>query len=140
MTAAKSRLHMLDTNIASHIIKGNDPAILARLAALPISRVLVSSVTEAELLYGLAKRKRPEGLALRIREFLARVDILPWGRTEALAYADLRVSCESAGVSLGDLDMMIAAHAVSANTILVTRDRAFSRLPDGLLDLENWAA
>src|SRR5260363_195905 len=71
-------LHMLDTNIASVIIKGNVPFILARLTALSMNSVVVSSVTEAELLYGLAKCGRPAGLAARIREFLARVDVLPW--------------------------------------------------------------
>lgn len=137
MTAA---LHLLDTNIASHIIKGNDPAVLARLAALPLSLVAVSSVTEAELQYGLAKRKRPQGLTLRVNEFLARVDVLPWDRTAAAAYGELRTACESSGISLGDLDMMIAAHAVSVNAILITRDQAFSRIPDGLLRVERWAA
>src|SRR5260364_147738 len=62
-------LHMLDTNIASVIIKGNVPFILARLTALSMNSVVVSSVTEAELLYGLAKCGRPAGLAARIASF-----------------------------------------------------------------------
>lgn len=137
MTAA---LHLPDTNIASHIIKGNDPAVLARLAALPLSRVAVSSVTEAELQYGLVKRNRPRGLSLRVNELLARVDVLPWDRAAAAAYGELRTACESGGISPGDLDMLIAAHALSVNAILVTRDQAFSRIPRTLLRVETWAA
>ena len=133
-------LHLLDTSIASHIIKGNDSAVLARLAALPFSLVAVSSVTEAELLYGLAKRNHPQGLTLRVNEFLARVDVLPWDRTVAAAYGELRNACESNGIGLGDLDMLIAAHAVSANAVLVTRDQAFIRIPEALLRVETWAA
>src|SRR5260364_50306 len=92
-------LHMLDTNIASVIIKGNVPFILARLTALSMNSVVVLSVTEAELLYGLAKCGRPAGLAARIREFLARVDVLPWDRKAAAAYGDLRTSLETVGIS-----------------------------------------
>src|SRR5260363_440296 len=100
-------LHMLDTNIASVIIKGNVPFILARLTALSMNSVVVSSVTEAELLYGLAKCGRAAGLAARIREFLARVDGLPWDRKAAGAYGDLRTSFETVGISLEGLDMII---------------------------------
>src|SRR5260364_15373 len=121
-------LHMLDTNIASVIIKGNVPFILARLTALSMNSVVVSSVTEAELLYGLAAR---------IREFLARVDVLPWDRKAAAAYGDLRTSLETVGISLEGLDMMIAAHAVSVGATLVTKDQAFSRVPSGL-NIEDW--
>src|SRR5260364_45372 len=130
-------LHMLDTNIASVIIKGNVPFILARLTALSMNRVVVSSVPEAELLYGLAKCGRPAGLAARIREFLARVDVLPWYRKAAAAYGDLRISFETVGISLEGLDMMIAAHAVSVGATLVTKDQAFSRVPSGL-NIEDW--
>src|SRR5260364_95698 len=71
-------LHMLDTNIASVIINGNVPFILARLTALSMNSVVVSSVTEAELLYGLAKCGRPAGLAARFAVFLARVGWCLW--------------------------------------------------------------
>ena len=55
-----------------------------------------------------------------------------------MAYADLRSSCAAAGVTLGALDMMIAAHAVAAEAVLVTHDKAFGLIPDGVLALEDW--
>lgn len=104
-------LYMLDTNIASHIIKGDIPLVRERLVAVPMQRVVVSSVTHAELLYGLAKRAYPKGLTARVHEFLIRVKILAWDKDVATFYGDLRARCETAGVTLSPLDLMIAAHA-----------------------------
>lgn len=130
-------IYLLDTNIASHVIKGDLPMVRARLAAVPMHDVAVSVVTQAELLYGVAKRGYPEGLATRVREFLVRVTVLPWTPDVAVVYGDLRASCEAAGIVLAPMDMMIAAHAKAMDAILVTRDRVFGLVPDGLR-LEDW--
>lgn len=130
-------LYLLDTNIASHIIKGDLPAVITRLTQVPMHSVSVSVVTQAELLYGVAKRGYPTGLSTRVREFLVRVEVLPWTPDVAQVYGDLRAACEAAGVPLAPMDMMIAAHAKAVNATLVTRDRAFSRVPQGL-QLEDW--
>jgi tRNA(fMet)-specific endonuclease VapC len=129
--------YLLDTNIASHVIRGDRPEISKRLASLPMEEITISAVTEGELLYGLAKRNYPAALSERVRQFLLRVDVLAWDRDVTRTYADLRVSCEAKGVSLAPLDMMIAAHAVAAGAVLVTRDKAFSRVLDPR-KAENW--
>lgn len=129
---------MLDTNVASHVIRGDRREIIERLVALPISDVVISSITEGELLYGLAKRGYPTALSERVREFLLRVDILPWDHEVTKTYADLRAAWEAKGVTLSPLDMMIAAHAAATNATLVTRDKAFSRVPSPLR-IEDWA-
>ena len=118
-------VYMLDTNIASHVIKGDIPAVRARLAAVPMQSVVVSSVTQAELMYGSAKRGYPQSRTIRVRAFLSHVEVLPWTQDVANVYADLRTSCEAAGVTLAPMDMMIAAHAKAVDAILVTRNRAF---------------
>ncbi len=141
--------YLLDTNIASHIIKGDIPRVRERLVAVPMHCVAVSVVTQAELLYGVAKRGHPQALATKVREFLARVSVLPWTVEAAQAYGELRAACEAVGVTLAPLDMMIAAHAkaltlaatrANDQAILVTRNGAFStaRIPGGLT-LEDWA-
>ena len=132
-------IYLLDTNIASHIIKGDILAVRQRLAALPMRSIFLSAVSQAELAYGVAKRGHPVGLTTRVREFLARVGVLPWTSEVADVYGELRASCEARGISLGSLDMMIAAHARAESAVLVTRDKAFSHL-SAELQLENWAA
>jgi tRNA(fMet)-specific endonuclease VapC len=129
---------MLDTNMASYIIKGHPPEIRNRLASLPMRDIAISAVTQGELLYGLARKGHPATLTKLIREFLLRVETLPWDEQTATVYGDLRASCMSAGITLGALDMMIAAHAIAANTTLVTHDKAFSLVPDDALTVEDW--
>ena len=129
--------YLLDTNVASHVIRGDRPATSRRLASLPMAAIAISAVTEGELLYGLARRNYPTALTERVRQFLLRVDVLAWNHDVAQTYADLRAACEARGVSLAPLDMMIAAHAVAAEAVLVTNDKAFSRVP-APLQTENW--
>ena len=130
--------YLLDTNVASHVIRGDRPEITRRLAVLPMADIAISVVTEGELLYGLAKRNHPPVLAERVRQFLLRVDILDWSREAARAYADLRAACERQGIGLAALDLMIAAHAVAEDAVLVTRDKAFSKV--SALRTDDWAA
>jgi tRNA(fMet)-specific endonuclease VapC len=130
--------YMLDTNMASYIIKSHPPEIRHRLASVPMDSIFISAVTQGELLYGLARRGHPAALAKLIREFLLRVETLPWDEQAATVYGDLRASCLSVGITLGTLDMMIAAHAIAAQTVLVTHDKAFSLIPDGVLTIEDW--
>jgi tRNA(fMet)-specific endonuclease VapC len=130
-------IYLLDTNIASHVIKGDLLMVRKRLASVPMQEIAVSVVTQAELQYGVAKRGYPEGLTTRVREFLVRVTVLPLTSDVSVVYGNLRASCEAAGTVLAPLDMMIAAHAKALGAILVTRDRVFSLVPDGLR-LEDW--
>jgi tRNA(fMet)-specific endonuclease VapC len=129
--------YMLDTNIASHIIRGTQ-TVRGRLVSKPMHAITISVVTEAELRYGVAKRGHPQKLGTLVQEFLIRVEVAPWTQTVARVYADLRAGCEAAGVTLGPLDMMIAAHAKAIAATLVTNDQAFSRIPAGSLTLEDW--
>jgi len=128
--------YLLDTNTASYIIKGNIPRVRERLLKVPMSGLLISAVTEAELLYGAARKSDSVRLKTAVDEFLLRVDSLPWDSNAARRYADLRAALEIAGTPMGNLDMMIAAHALAAEAILVTNDRSFRRLKN--LKIEDW--
>jgi tRNA(fMet)-specific endonuclease VapC len=128
--------YLLDTNTASYIIKGNVPGVRERLLKVPMSRLLISAVTEAELLYGAARKRESVRLKTAVDEFLLRVDSLPWDSDAARRYADLRAALELAGTPMGNLGMMIAAHALAAEAILVTNDRSFGRLKH--LKIEDW--
>jgi tRNA(fMet)-specific endonuclease VapC len=130
---------MIDTNVVSYIIKGKSPAARAKLANLQHGDVAcISVITEAELQYGLARNPHATVLRSAIEGFLAKIQVLPWGREEALAYGGLRAKQETAGKLLGNLDMLIAAHAISVGAILVTNDQVFSCVAD-LQPPVNWA-
>ncbi len=128
--------YLLDTNTASYIIKGNIPRVRERLLKVPMSQILISAVTEAELLYGAARKSEAVRLKTAVDEFLLRVDSLPWDSNAARRYADLRAALEIARTPMGNLDMMIAAHALAAEAILVTNHRSFRRLKH--LKIEDW--
>ena len=62
--------------------------------------------------------------------------ILPWDSEAAQHYGQIRAALERQGQPMGDLDMMIGAHALAPGAILVTNDRAFTRLK--ALKVEDW--
>ena len=128
--------YLLDTNTASFVIKGNVPRVRQRLIRIPASQVAISAVTAADLLFGVARRPEATRLKAIVEEFLARVEVLPWEREAAAAYADLRAALERAGITISNLDMMIAAHAVATGSVLVSSDRAFARIRQ--LKVEDW--
>ena len=129
---------MLDTNIASHVIRGDQLEVRQRLLQIPMEKLVISAVTEAELRYGVAKRGYPKLLTQAVQLFLDRVETLPWSASVAEVYANLRIQAEKARNSLAPLDMMIASHAKAAEAMLVTRDKAFhAKLLE--LKLEDWS-
>ena len=129
--------YLLDTNTASYIIKGEPAVIRERLLDVPMANVCVSAITEAELLRGVARKPEAKRLPIAVKEFLLRVEILPWDSDAADAYAQLRTACENEGKPLGAMDMLIAAHSVAVGAILITNDKAFYNVEHHLL-LEDW--
>ena len=128
---------MLDTNVISHIMQGRDAELLARLTQLPMGQVVMSSVTLAELEYGLHRKGQPVRLKNALTQVLLRMDVLPWDEQVATCYGEFCCTLEAQGIKLSDFDMMIAAHAVAVNAILVSRDKAFGQVA-GRLRLEVW--
>lgn len=128
---------MLDTNTASYIVKRSFPEIQKRLLSVPMHRIYISAITEAELRLAVVKRPEAKHLPIIVKEFLLRVGILPWNSQAAKVYALLRAICEKEGKSLGTMDMLIGAHAKAEDAILVTNDRAFDQLAQ-YLNLEDW--
>jgi tRNA(fMet)-specific endonuclease VapC len=128
--------YLLDTNIASCIIKGSSPAVDRRLAKAPMALLATSAVTEGELRFGAARLPDAARLHSLIEEFFLRVAILPWDSDAARQYGQLRASLEREGRPMGNLDTMIAAHALALGAVLVTSDRAFSRIKK--LKVEDW--
>lgn len=127
--------HMLDTNTVSHLIKAH-PAVTRRVVAAPMASLCISAITEGELLFGLAKRPDAKRLHVAVRELLLRLDVLPWNSAVAEHYGMARAEMEGQGRILAPLDLLIAAHALSVGTVLVTNDRAFRQVAG--LQIEDW--
>lgn len=128
--------YLLDTNTASFIIKSNVPAVNRKLVRVPISQLFISSITEGELRYGVAKRPAATKLQQLVEEFLLRITVLPWDSDAAKQYGPLRAEFERLGQPIGYLDTLIGAHALAIGATLVTNDQAFSRIKK--LRLEDW--
>ncbi|MGX9935329.1 PIN domain-containing protein [Advenella kashmirensis] len=94
-------------------------------------------MTQAELLFGLAKRPQSKSLHALVHEFLRHIEVLPRSSDTAASYGKLRASLEKNDRCLGASDLLIAAHAVSQQAVLVTNDRAFTQLHH--IAVEGWS-
>ena len=130
--------HLLDTSICIEMIRGKRQAVLGRLRSMPVGSVAISTITLAELWYGVARSSDPARNAIGVAEVCAAWAMLPFDRDAAEVYGRLRAGLDQAGRGIGPLDTLIAAHALSLNAILVTcNEREFSRVEG--LRVENWA-
>ena len=130
---------MLDTNIISYLIKNRDFKLIDKFDEMSKEHVIaVSSITVAELFYGV-KKKNSHKLEVAVIELIYPLDKLAFDDNAALAYGDIRVQLEASGSVIGAHDMFIAAHAKSVDAVLVTNNtREFQRV-DGLM-LEDWVS
>ena len=127
---------LLDTNICIHVINAKPPAVLERFRQHRMGEIGLCSVVAAELAYGVAKSGSARNRQA-LEMFLAPLIILPFDEAALWAYGDLRAELERKGTPIGALDTMIAAHALSQQSTLVTNNiREFARFPG--LALENW--
>ena len=129
---------MLDTNICIYIIKKKPLGILQRLQKIKISDVCISSITLSELEYGVEKSAHRNQNKIALTEFMTPIEIAPYDDLAAQEYGKIRASLEQKGKTIGPLDMLIAAHALALNVILVSNNKKeFQRVPK--LNVENWA-
>ena len=128
--------YLLDTNTVSYAIQGYSNPLRARLDLEPNAQMALSAFTQAELIYGLARKPQAKKLRTAVERFLRDFLILPWDSAAAAAYGDLRAAQERKGRRLSHEDLMIAAHALARGLTLVTHDNAFAFV-DGL-KTEDW--
>ena len=134
-----SSLFLLDTDTASYLLRGGNRALDSKMRHTPPGDIFVSVITQAEMLYGvkhLPPRDRRRDEVLR---FLQLAQIVDWNGGAAEAYADIRYRLAIDAQPVGELDMMIAAHAIALDAVLVSNNtRHFERLSPPLR-IENWA-
>jgi tRNA(fMet)-specific endonuclease VapC len=130
--------YLLDTNICIYIIKTRPRAVLATFEAHDVGEIGLSSITAAELHYGVAKSQYPRRNQDALEQFLAPLVIADFDVAAAEHYGRIRAALERRGTPIGPLDTLIAAQALSLDVILVTNNvREFSGIP--ALRVENWA-
>jgi len=130
---------MLDTSICVALLRGRAPAIYDRLKSYAIDEVAVSTITLAELQYGVARAARPQPNSALLAQFCAPLAILPFDSSAAQVHAQVRTALENQGTPIGPLDTLIGAHARAIDTTLVTtNEREFQGINN--LRVESWMA
>jgi tRNA(fMet)-specific endonuclease VapC len=131
-------IYLLDTDIVIYSVRGRHRSIAERIAQLAPSDYAISVITRAELVLGLHLAPDVHRSHLRTRQFLNEAPILDWGQEAADTYARLRSRLQAKGRVIDHLDLMIAAHAISLGSILVTNNiHHFGRLAPELA-IEDW--
>lgn len=132
-------VYLLDSNILSDIMRnprGSSARVFERKAFAPDTALVTSIIVACEMRYGVTKKASP-ALAQRVDRVLASVEVLPLLPGVDAAYATLRSDLERQGQPIGQNDMLIAAHALALDAILVTDNiREFKRVKG--LKVENW--
>lgn len=130
--------YMLDTNICIYAMKNKPEKVLQRLKEEINDGVCISSITLAELEYGMKHSSNPAKNEQALLRFLLPFDVLPFGAAAASEYGEIRAYLQKVGTPIDAMDMLIAAHAKSEDIVLVTNNtRGFERVVG--LELENWA-
>lgn len=130
--------YMLDTNIASYLLRGGYPRLEQRLRRESVDAICISAITRAELRYGVA-RLLPAATRLKreVECFLQGITTLPWNDAAADAYGPVRAALESAGTPIGALNTQIAAHALIADLTLIAHNVGEFRRVAGLR-VQDW--
>ena len=129
--------YLLDTNICIYIIKKKPQEVFEKFKKLTLGDVGISSITLAELQYGVEKSSNPEKNREALEKFLTPIEIVEYGYEAGIKYGIIRAGLERRGTPIGPLDMLIASHAKSLDVVLVTNNvKEFDRVEG--LRIENW--
>ena len=128
--------YLLDTNILSHLIRNPSGVVFKRLESILPATACTSIIVSAEIRFGLFKGASKK-LKIQAEKVLEVLDVIPLEKPVDEYYGKIRALLNRAGKPIGGNDLLIAAHALSLNMILVTANvREFSRVPN--LRVENW--
>jgi tRNA(fMet)-specific endonuclease VapC len=126
----------LDTNICSYILRRHPASMIERFATLDRQQLWLSAIVAAELRFGAAKLASPK-FSAAVEAWLAGFEVRPWPLDAAHQYAQLRAALERAGQGVSGMDMLIAAHALAEDSVVITNNaREFLRVPG--LAVEEW--
>ncbi len=128
---------MLDTNICIYILRDRPIGLLEKLNSA--GDISISSIAYAELLFGieLSPKSKRKSRSDQLIRFLQHLTILPWDENAAVHYSQIRSTLKKKGILIGNMDMLIGAHARSLGVDLITNnEKELTRIPD--LKIVNW--
>ncbi len=129
--------YLLDTNMCIYIIKKKPLSVLNKLDTIPLGEIGISTITVAELEYGVRKSTNHEKNISALHLFLTPFEIFDFDYDATIEYGIIRANLELKGTPIGPMDTLIAAHAKGLNCILVTNnEKEFNRVEG--LKIENW--
>jgi tRNA(fMet)-specific endonuclease VapC len=129
--------YLLDTNICIYIIKKKPPAVLKQVQSKQPADIAISTITLAELEYGVARSRYPDRNRVALLEFLFPFEILDFDPRASIEYGRIRALLESKGKPIGPMDLLLAAQAKSQSLIVVTNNEKEFKSVEGLR-VENW--
>ena len=129
--------YLLDTNICIYIIKKKPEIVLKKFKEFPLGSIGISTITLAELQFGIRKSSNPKKNLSALNQFIIPLEIIDFDYSATVEYGLIRAELAKKGTPIGPLDTLIAAHAKSAGLVLVTNnEKEFARIPN--LEIENW--
>ncbi len=128
--------YMLDTNMCIYLMKNQPEEVARRFAQCYVGDVVMSSITYAELEYGVIASDDPAEERINLASLVEDIQVIPFDTAAGAAYGPLRMATRD-GTKEDALDKLIAAHAVSLGVTVVTNnEKDFARYPG--LTVENW--
>ena len=129
--------YLLDTNICIYLIKNKPETVALKLKEVDITDISISSVTTAELYFGVNKSSKKEQNQSALNTFLLPFEILSFDEKDSFIYGTIRAELERTGFPIGAMDLLIASQAISRELTLVTNNTyEFQRVKG--LRIENW--
>ncbi len=129
--------YLLDTNICIYIIKKKPKIVLEKFRSFALGSICISTITLAELQYGIRKSSAPDKNLMALNQFITPLEVIEFDYNATIHYGIIRANLEKKGTPIGPLDTLIGAHALSLGLTLVTNNvKEFKRIEG--LKIENW--
>ena len=129
--------YMLDTDTCIYLINKKHPELAQKIINVPYENICISSITQAELEYGVSKSLNPAKNAQALTKFLSVINVVNFDSNAAISYGEVRANLERKGKVIGSMDMLIAGHAKSNGFIVVTNNVDEFERVEGII-IENW--
>ncbi|MHB1688531.1 MAG: type II toxin-antitoxin system tRNA(fMet)-specific endonuclease VapC [Ignavibacteriaceae bacterium] len=129
--------YLLDTNICIYIIKKKPEKVIGRFLEYKPGDIVISSITAAELNYGIEKSSEPDANTVALKEFFQPLIILDYTQDDAETYGKIRAGLERKGTPIGAMDLLIASQTLSRGLVLVTNNEKEFKQVKGIR-IENW--